>query len=438
MTCRRLSVLVLLLIAALPGGARAGLYYSGETWAELPARWRGFLLDQRALRQLAVKPLPGRPAPAMRARYQQEADRLARKAGKRSADEAADLGALYLRLGEPAKALEVLRPAQRAEPVHFRLAANLGTAWQMHGDLAQAAAALEQAVRLAPGKRVAAEKLHLRLVRLRQADRPGRVPLDNLFGVRWLGPKGAYEAGRLAPAQREKLPAAAVALAQQLALWLPGDARLLWQLAELANAHGDVSTAGAIMDGCVTEFGLRQADLLAHRKVVRAAADELKKSAPGTKKEHAAHALLFKPRSSRPLASKLALTALPAIDPKGVNALAWEVIGETTVDRQARPTFAKYLRELDGKRVVLRGYLQPIGEEGGLGAFLLVENPVGCWYCEMPELAHIVLVEMPEGKAARFTRDRIRVTGKLKLNAGDPENFLYLVQEAQVKEDPGD
>src|SRR5207253_2787963 len=119
---------------------------------------------------------------------------------KLSADEAADLGALYLRLGETARALEVLRAAQRAHPVHFRVAANLGTAWQMHGDLGQAAATLGQAVRLAPGKHVAAEKLHLKLVHLRQRDRAGVLPLDNLFGVRWEGPKGGYEPGGLAPA----------------------------------------------------------------------------------------------------------------------------------------------------------------------------------------------------------------------------------------------
>jgi hypothetical protein len=53
----------------------------------------------------------------------------------------------------------------------------------------------------------------------------------------------------------------------------------------------------------------------------------------------------------------------------------------------------------------------------------------------MPELTFMVLVEMPEGKSAKFTRDRIKVTGKLKLNATDPENFLYLVKDAIVSEE---
>jgi hypothetical protein len=428
------AALVLLVCLAWPAHAAAGLYYSGETFAELPSRWRGFLLDQRALRVAAVKPPTGVPAALVRSRYEQEAARLGKQM-KRSADDSADLGALYLRLGETARALEVLRPAQRANPTHFRLAANLGTAWQQHGDLAQAAAALEQAVRLAPGKNLAAEKLHLHLVRKRLRERPGTQVLDDLFGVRFVGPSGKYEPGKLAQAQRKALPAAAVALAQQLALWLPGDARLLWHLGELAAADGDVTTAAAIMDGCVTEFGLRDAALRDHRKQMRSAADKLARAG---KKEHEGHALLFKPRSSRPLLSKTALAALPPIDPKGINALAWEVIAETTVDRQARPTFARYLEDLGGKQVVVRGYMQPLGEDTDLGAFLLIESPVGCWYCEMPEITQIVLVELPEGKEGRFTRERLRITGKLVLNRSDPENFLYTLRDARVAEEKGE
>ena len=62
----------LLLIA----DARAGLYYSGETIAELPSQWRGFLIDQRGLRVLAVRPANGAPVPSARARYNAEAEKL--------------------------------------------------------------------------------------------------------------------------------------------------------------------------------------------------------------------------------------------------------------------------------------------------------------------------------------------------------------------------
>jgi len=63
-----------------------------------------------------------------------------------------------------------------------------------------------------------------------------------------------------------------------------------------------------------------------------------------------------------------------------------------------------------------------------------VEHPIGCWYCEMPEIINIVLVELPAGRTARPTRGQVRVTGKLKLNTTDPENFLYTVKGAKVGE----
>ena len=430
----RAAALLALLAAALP--SRAGLYYSGETFAELPSQWGGFLLDQRALRNVALKPAAGAPTGPDRARYEADAARLAGQARTRTltADEAADLGALYVRLGEVGKALEVLGPARRAHPEHFRLAANLGTAWQMHGDLAQAADALREAVRLAPGKYQKAEELHLRLVRLRAREPRGAQGLDDLFGVRYVGPGGGYAPGQLAPRERDKLPAEATARAQRLALDLPADGRLLWQLAELASAHGDVATAAAVLDGCVTEFGMRSPELRAHRQAQRAAADALKRDggAP-TRTAHAGgHAGGLKTRSLRPLVRKSDATPLPPVDPRGVNALPWSVIAETTLDRRYRPSFGKYLKELDGKRVQLTGYMQPLGDDLEAGAFLLIEYPVGCWYCETPPLTGIVRVELPEGKTKRATRGALRVEGTLRLNAADPESFLYALRDARV------
>src|SRR5712692_813633 len=128
------------LALVLAPSAHAGLYYSGEQMAELPSQWRGFLLDQRTLRTIAITPSEAVPASPARVHYQEEASKLEKAARERklTADELADLGALYVRLGEPAKAVELLREAQRVHPKHFHIVANLGTAWQLKGDLGQA------------------------------------------------------------------------------------------------------------------------------------------------------------------------------------------------------------------------------------------------------------------------------------------------------------
>ncbi|HKM56397.1 MAG TPA: hypothetical protein VJY33_23530, partial [Isosphaeraceae bacterium] len=215
------SLAVVLVLLGLAPGARAGLYYSGETFAELPSQWRGFLLDHRALRGIAVQAKGMAPSP-LRVEYQEAATKLEKKArdGKLTADELADLGALYVRLGETTRAIELLRGAQREHPNHFRIVSNLGTAWQLQADLEQAALCLQQAVQLAPGKLQKAEELQLKLVRLRQRQAKDAQDLDDLFGLKYVDDNGKFAAGKLGAEQRKKLPSNAAALVQQLCLWL--------------------------------------------------------------------------------------------------------------------------------------------------------------------------------------------------------------------------
>jgi hypothetical protein len=421
-------LLVVAMIAAFPAMARAGLHYSGEPMAELPSQWRGFLIDQKTLRGIAVDRGPKTPPSPHRLLYLQAAAKLEKLAKDRklTADEKADLGAIYARLGEIPKALSTLRGAHLDHPNQFAVAANLGTAWQMAGQLDQAALCLQEAVRLAPGKLQNAEEYHLKLVRFRMQNKGGQL-LDDLFGVSYLGEDGKYLPGKLAAAQRKKLPESAVAIVQQLALWLPADGPLLWQLAELANIHGDYKVAAAMMDGCITQFGLQSPDLRQHRQITRAVLDEQAKK--GGQDENAS---TLKARSNRPLLMKLDTAALPPISATAVNAMPWALLAETALDKQFRPTFAKYLQELDGKLVSLTGYIQPLGEDREIAVFMFIEYPIGCWCCEVPDVTQIVFVEMPAGKSTTFTRGMVRVTGQLLLNATDPEEFLYTIRNAKV------
>ncbi len=429
-----LCLSLLLLTASM---ARAGLHYSGEEYNPLPSQWRGFLLDQRHLRLIAVPPAPKSAVSAIRVRYENAAADLDKTARSRvlTSDELADLGALHVRLGNVARALVVLRDAQRLHPRHYRIVANLGTAWHLQGELEQAETCLREAVRLAPGNFQRAEEYHLRLVRARRQQPLGQE-LDPLLDVRFVNEKGDYEPGKIASAQRKKIPAGAVADLQMLALWLPGDGRILWFLAEMAAIHGDLRTSASIMEGCVNEFALGTPDLRRHRQLMREAADQLAKNAPVTKPEHEGHAGTLKTRSTRPLFDRSALASLPAIKPEGTNVLPWNAITMTTVDRQYKPTFPAYLRELDGRPVRLSGFMQPIGGDPDMNAFLLIEYPVGCWYCETPDITAMIMIEMPPGKSWRFSREPIQVTGKLQLNTKDPEDFLYKVTGASVMNEP--
>jgi hypothetical protein len=127
-----------------------------------------------------------------------------------------------------------------------------------------------------------AEKYHLELVKLRyrEAAPAGRASvrekLDDLFrekgSVRFVAESGRYEAGKLAAAERAKLPADALAVVQELVLWLPDDTRLYWLLGELYNANGDIEASAKIFDDCIGNVRRFSApDLRAHRLVVQEA-----------------------------------------------------------------------------------------------------------------------------------------------------------------------
>lgn len=428
----RSAPIVALLLLASP--LQAGLHYSAEVQAELPSQWRGFLLDLRALRMIGVNA----PNPSLlREQYQEAAAKLKKLAGQRelSADELADLGALHVRLNQPEKAVELLLPATRKHADHFRMMANLGTALQMTGELNRAAEILQDAVRLAPAQWKSVEEAHYKLVRMRSREAVARnkdMSLDDLFGVKYLGESGKPEAGRIAAAERKKLPGDDAAIVQQLLLWLPSDGRLLWQLGEIANAHGDVRTAGNILDGCVIEFRLASADLRERRAIYLKAADAISQLPD---EEHEKFRGDIKMKSRRPLEKKLDSSILPPINADGVNALPWLILEETAVARPFKPRFARYLDDLEGKRVALTGFMQPLGAElAETSAFLLIEFPIGCWFCEAPETAGIIYVSLPEGKSVDVKKGLVKVEGVLRLNRNDPEQYLYSIRDARVAE----
>ena len=405
------------------GWVQAGVYYSAEKYAPLPSRWRGFLLDHRALRMIAVeRPAEGGMSPwrqeywtALR-HYQQQARQ--RSLGP---EESADYGAVLIRLGRSHEALAVLAPAARRWPECFALHANLGTAWQLQGEWDRAIEALQEAVRLAPPAWKLYEEYHLKLVRLRRSERPGGVAqnVDDLFGVSFDGPVGPWPESR-----RRGLPVEAVAIAQQLALWLPQDGRLLWLLAELANADGEVILAAAMLDGCVTEFGLNSPALRARRQLFRREADRLR--------QHGQHMSRFRPRSSRPLLQAFDERLLPPPSPDGPTPLPWPLLAATSIDPRGTVHFPDYLRRLDGRLVSLNGFMHPLGDQPQTQEFLLLEYPVGCWFCETPEPNGLVYVRLSEGRQIDKRRELIHVTGRLRLNNDNPEAFLFTLEDAVV------
>ncbi len=196
------------------------------------------------------------------------------------------LGILRLRLGEGDAGMNELRTAYEQNRRDYWALSALGTAHLQQGQAVEAAQYLEAARELSPGAptldaaAIAACDAEVKLAQFRRRELIGvsggrRAPpaatVDDIFGVKFVGESGEYEAGVLAAVEKAKLPKDAIAIVQQLLLWLPGDARLLWLLGELYNASGDFDSALMVFNECLDSRRFDTPKLREHRQAVMAA-----------------------------------------------------------------------------------------------------------------------------------------------------------------------
>ena len=214
--------------------------------------------------------------------------KLALKKKGRTADESDALAVDWLRFGRPDEAESVLQGQRRGFLPNVTLAhtAMAQAQWARAYDFLDIANGERPPAKL-PGTSPKTLEWQLqlnkgpllKLVKLRLAEtrgpklNPEDEQPDRLFDVNFVNAAGQYEPGVLADSEKAKLPSDAIATVQQLALWLPFDARLYWLLAELYAATGDVKTAAKILDQCAWSLNYSNRKvLMQHRELVSKAA----------------------------------------------------------------------------------------------------------------------------------------------------------------------
>jgi tetratricopeptide (TPR) repeat protein len=233
------------------------------------------------------------PAPesALRKTYlKRQADLESRPLERLSVNELISLGECEARLGDRDKSFSAYRLAASKAPDDFLAQSGLAAIHLMRGELRDARLTQFRAERLRPAELpsmtkaqtawlLRVEKLLGQLLRERLLESNQKTPgqaltVDDLFGVQFVGPSGKYEAGTLAAEQKAKLPADAVALVQQLVLWFPNDAPLLWLLGELYNANGQIREALDIFKQCM-DRGFRTEAIKEHPLILRDKLEQL-------------------------------------------------------------------------------------------------------------------------------------------------------------------
>jgi hypothetical protein len=225
----------------------------------------------------------------LRTEYEKERDQLLAKGLDRLDEtEFAILSGLQIRMRELNNALAVLQTARGKFPRSFPIQCHLAMVFHLLGQPDAPGYELD-AISLLPkklpglepeqtawAKRLERVFYDLEKARFREQKEKGPraaiESLDSIFPVTFVGDSGQYEAGKLAAEEKKKLPEDAIAVVQQLLLWLPEDTRLYWLLGELYNADGNISAAATIFTECVDARRFQPELLRKHRRVVLDAA----------------------------------------------------------------------------------------------------------------------------------------------------------------------
>jgi tetratricopeptide (TPR) repeat protein len=402
-TARTCLTASLVLLAILSPSAHAGFYLACENANPLPVQWRGYLIDLRAIRMAA-----GRARSPLQDLYSNTISRI-EKSTSPSADDLAELGGCYTRIGKSAEALGALRKAARQYPENFRIQAHLVLAHVALGELGRAVEIQTELLELTPKQHLAAEELTLKFLSARAKRTKTAEDLDALYDTRNGWPKEA------------------LAQLQQLCFCWPSDAFLLWQLAEATASSGDLQTAARLMEGCVTDLAINSKPARERHKELQKEVDRLEKA-----EQHASTTTTLVFASVRLLPKKFDANTLPKVSKEKSNTLPWAALDDTTIGKKFSVTVIDFVKQLDGQPVSLSGFVQPIRLDE-FSEFIVTEYAVGCWFCDTPSLTQQVVVQLKDGTVTTNTRELVTITGTWKLNTTDPEQPLFSILNAKVK-----
>ncbi|MFM7628243.1 MAG: hypothetical protein ACKO44_01880 [Algoriphagus sp.] len=97
------------------------------------------------------------------------------------------------------------------------------------------------------------------------------------------------------------------------------------------------------------------------------------------------------------------------------------------------PVFSENIKKLEGKVVEADGYIIPFEGMFKPNHIILSSLPLAeCFFCGSggPETVMEAMMSAP----IKYTSKRVKVRGKLTLNANDPEKLMYILKEAVLVE----
>jgi hypothetical protein len=90
------------------------------------------------------------------------------------------------------------------------------------------------------------------------------------------------------------------------------------------------------------------------------------------------------------------------------------------------------VRALDGKKVLMLGFMLPIDEVQNIKEFLLVESLWSCCYGEPPDINGLVRCVMPKGKTIDYQFDPMKLVGTMEIEATTMDGYCVDIYQLHV------
>ena len=97
-----------------------------------------------------------------------------------------------------------------------------------------------------------------------------------------------------------------------------------------------------------------------------------------------------------------------------------------------QPEFSEQLKLWEGEELTLEGFIIPLQQDAAQDYFVLSRFPYqSCFFCggAGPE----TVVEVYSDHKFEYTDERVRVTGKLRLNDENPVQLFFILDDCEVE-----
>lgn len=123
----------------------------------------------------------------------------------------------------------------------------------------------------------------------------------------------------------------------------------------------------------------------------------------------------------------------------------WNTLGMVTLTTEydaslgmevQKPTVNIIAQQLDGKKILLSGFIIPLSGKLAQSHFMLSKYPQSmCFFCGKSGPETAAQVFMKDKKKVAFTEEKVTVKGILRINATDINNLLYTLDQAEIIKD---